>query len=145
MQTREGFCPWKREQMDKQPIFWDPCHMLHPRLNCSNSVRLINLLIVSATKDFQRWGLVPESLQIMRWVSPFPSPLCLNNIMHTVYSCALIRSWYFTPPGTSQWASWFQSPIIRHNLSKFHILKLITKFIYIHEPLVLKYQLVWRK
>lgn len=121
--------------------------------NWSNSVS-INLLIISVTKDFQLWGLVPESLQIMRWVYLYLCSACfshmnnMNTIMQIVYSCGLIESWYFPPLwdyyGNQADFHYLFYDTICHSVKISH-LKLMTGFIFIHKTLVLKYQLVLRK
>lgn len=123
-------------------------NLLHyPQMLLYHNTMVIHLLVISVTKDFQLWGLVPESLRIMRWVSLFLSQLRLFLEHESCYAsctCALIKSWYFPWPWQ---ASRFHCPFfdaVGHSVKISH-LNLITEFICIHKPLVFKYHLVLGK
>lgn len=47
-------------------------------------------LFVSVTKDFQPWGLEPEFLQIMKYVSAFHFT---NNVIFIVHTCTFLESY----------------------------------------------------
>jgi len=121
--------------------------------NCSQSdLLLIIMLLVSVTNDFQLWGLVPESLQIMRWVYLVKSlnplflifiqdaelPPNMNNCLHTVYVSALsLRLGIFQFPGTGRYARSFPWPTSWHNLSSCQNFTFKTNYraSFMHKPL----------
>ncbi len=151
--NRHGLCPWKCEQMDKT------INILQSNATSNETiVPVIHNWLICFSFQWQKvfcfgvWCQNPSELwsEYLPLLLPSVCFSCMHNlsgIKHIVYSYANQMLVFFTTQGLYGNQADFHYPFydtICHSVKISH-LKLITEFIFIHKPLVPKYQLVLRK